>query len=123
MNISKKENKHRNKKESRIIGKQMFSFDSRKEAQRFDQLYLLLKVNKIQDLVIQPEFLLIDTIKHNGITYPKTKYIADFKYTQNNQTIVEDVKSDHTARLSTYRVKIKLFLSIYGNELIFKEVN
>ena len=101
----------------------MFSFDSKKEAKRFDELYILLKAKKIENLVIQPEFLLIDTIKHNNITYPKTKYISDFKYTQNGQTIVEDVKSDHTARLPVYRVKIKLFLSIYGKELTFKEIN
>lgn len=119
---SNKNSKHKNKKATRILGKQQFVFDSQKEAERFDELYLLLKAKKISNLVVQPEFLLCDTQRHNGVTYPKVKYVSDFKYIQNAKTIVEDVKSSHTARISTYRVKIKWFLSIYGNEIVFKEV-
>ena len=113
--------KHGNKKASRVLGKEVYVFDSQKEARRFDQLYLLAKAKKIQDLIIQPEFLLMDTQSHNGITYRKVKYIADFKYTKNGKTIVEDVKSDHTRKLATYRVKVKWFLSIYGKDLTFLE--
>jgi len=113
--------KHGNKKAFRIIGKETYVFDSKKEANRFDQLYLLAKAKKIHNLCVQPEFLLMDTQKHNGITYRSVKYIADFKYTKNGKTIVEDVKSDHTRKLATYRVKIKWFLSLYGKDLTFLE--
>ncbi len=113
--------KHGNKKASRTLGKEVYVFDSKKEAQRFDQLYLLAKAKKISSLVVQPAFLLMDTQSHNGITYSKVKYIADFKYIKNPKTYVEDVKSDHTRKLATYRVKIKWFLSLYGKDLIFLE--
>ena len=117
-----KPNKYKNKKESRIRNKEIVWFDSKREAKRYDELYLLLKANKISSLVLQPEFLLMDTQRHNSITYPKVKYVADFKYIQNNKAIVEDVKSDFTSKDKTYRVKIKWFLSLYGKEINFKEI-
>jgi hypothetical protein len=113
--------KHGNKKTFRMVNGEKVVFDSLKEANRFDQLYLLAKAKKISKLVIQPEFLLMDTQRHGGITYSKVKYIADFKYVKNNITYVEDVKSDHTKKLATYRVKIKWFLSLYGKDLTFLE--
>ena len=117
-----KQNKFKNKKESRIINKEIVWFDSKREAKRYDDLYLLLKASKISSLVLQPEFLLMDTQRHNNITYTKVKYVADFKYIQNDKTIVEDVKSDFTSKDKTYRVKIKWFLSLYGKEISFKEI-
>lgn len=113
--------KHGNKKTFRMLSGEKVVFDSLKEASRFDELYLLLKAKKISSLVIQPEYLLMDTQKYNGVTYRKVKYIADFKYVKNNITYVEDVKSDHTRKLATYRVKVKWFLSIYGKDLTFLE--
>lgn len=116
-------NKYKNKKDTRIVGKQMFSFDSRKEAKRFDELLLLQKTGRIENLSVQPEFLLCDTVRHQGVTYPKVKYIADFKYFQNGKTIIEDIKSIATSKDKAYRVKIKWFLSIYGNDIVFREIN
>jgi len=113
--------KYGNKKAFRIVGGEKVMFDSRKEVSRFDQLYLLLKAKKISSLVIQPEFPLMEMQKHNGITYKSVKYVADFKYVKNNIVYVEDVKSDHTRKLSTYRVKVKWFLSLYGKDLTFLE--
>jgi len=114
-------NKHGNKKTTRIVNGEVVVFDSKKEGGRFDELYLLAKAKKISKLVIQPEFLLMITQTHNGVTYNKVKYIADFKYVKNGITYVEDVKSDHTKKLATYRVKIKWFLSLYGKDLTFLE--
>jgi len=76
-------------------------FDSKKEAMRYDQLLLKLKAKQISKLVIQPEFPLMEAQTHNGVTYRSVKYVADFKYVKNNKTYVEDVKSDHTRKLST----------------------
>lgn len=120
--IKEKKSKHGNKKTSRLVNGKIRYFDSKKEAERYDELILLLRAKKITELDIQPEFLLSDTQRHNGITYPKVKYISDFMYKQNGKTIVEDVKSSHTAKLDKYRVKIKWFLSIYGEDLTFKEI-
>lgn len=113
--------KYRNKKVTRIVNGKAEVFDSIKEASRFDQLYLLLKAKKITKLVIQPSFVLMDTQTHNGKTYSKVKYIADFRYEKDGKTYVEDVKSEATRKLSTYRVKIKWWVSLYGNTHTFLE--
>lgn len=97
------------------------NWDSKKELARYEELRLLEKANVISDLEIQPKFLLIDTIRYNGKTYPKTYYIADFKYIQDGQKIVEDVKSEATRKDKVYRLKIKLFLSEYSH-ILFKEI-
>lgn len=119
----KKKNKYRNQKEPRVVNGKLKYFDSKKEAKRFDELCLLLKAKKISELDIQPEFILCDTQKHNNITYPKVKYYADFMYKQNEKTIVEDVKSDATSKDKAYRIKVKWFLSLYGDKIVFKEIN
>ena len=67
------------------------------------------------------EFHILDDENENRLV-AKVKYVADFKYIQNDKTIVEDVKSDFTSKDKTYRVKIKWFLSIYGKEINFKEI-
>jgi len=113
--------KHGNKKTLRMLSGEKVYFDSLKEARRFDDLYVLLKAKKISQLIMQPSFKLMDAQTHNGITYRSVKYVADFKYMKNNIIYVEDVKSDHTRKLSTYRVKIKWFLSLYGRDLTFLE--
>ncbi len=117
-----KKTKYKNKKESRIVNKTITWFDSKKEAKRFDELYLLLKAKKIEELILQPKYLLMDTQRHGNITYPKVTWSGDFKYKQNGKTIVEDVKSDATAKDKTYRVKIKWFLSLYGKDIEFREI-
>jgi hypothetical protein len=117
-----KENKYKNKKQPRVIGGKIVWFDSIKEAERYDDLYLLEKAKKISNLEIQPEFELIPTFDYRGKTMRGVKYIADFKYNIGNKTVVEDVKSEFTAKDKTYRVKIKLFLLMYGKDIDFKEV-
>lgn len=113
--------KHGNKKATRVVNGKIEIFDSKKEARRFDQLFIMAKAKQISQLIIQPSFPLMEAQTHNNITYRSVKYIADFKYIKNGKTIVEDVKSDHTRKLSTYRVKIKWFLSIYGKDITFIE--
>lgn len=94
-------------------------FDSKKEADRYQQLKLLEKAGKIKDLVLQPEYELIPKFKKNGKTYRKTVYKADFSYfdTENNKVIVEDVKGFKT---DVYALKKKMFEYKYDYEI--KEV-
>lgn len=113
--------KYGNKKATRVVNGEVVEFDSRKEASRFDELYILLKAKKIEKLTLQPKYTLMEKQLHNGKLYREVTYSPDFKYIENGKTIVEDVKSVATAKDKTYIVKIKWFLSIYGNELIFKE--
>ena len=99
------------------------TFDSVKEARRYQELLLLEKSGAIRDLHRQVEYELIPTqrepdrtgvrgglIKGKVIEY-SVKYVADFVYTENGKTIVEDTKGFRT---KDYIIKRKLMLYIHG---------
>lgn len=94
------------------------TFDSIKESQRYLILKDMLKNKQIEDLQLQPKFLLQDSFKYNGKTEKKIYYIADFSYIKDGKLIVEDVKGKKTA---VYKLKRKLFLYKY-KEIDFREV-
>ena len=108
-------NKYRNKK----ITVDDYIFDSIQESRRYKELKLLLRAGKIQDLELQPHFLLQESFKKNGKTYRKIEYIADFKYIENGKTIVEDVKGLQT---DVFKIKHKLFEKKYP-ELELRIIN
>lgn len=86
-------------------------FDSKKEAERYQELKLLEKSGYIENLELQPKFELIDTIKYQGETLRKLSYIADFKYVDlTGTTIIEDTKGFKT---DVYQIKKRLFLQKY----------
>lgn len=115
----KKPSKYKNIKTTRLLPNgEVVSFDSKKEALRFDKLLLLAKQGIIKNLTLQPEFEIIPAVKHNNKTLCKIKYIADFKYEQNNKTIIEDVKGFKT---DVYNLKKRLFL-LQNPDLEFMEV-
>lgn len=103
MNI-KKFNKYRNNK---VIVDDI-EFDSKKEANRYKELKLLEKYGKINDLKLQPKFLLQESFKKNGKTYRAIHYIADFSYydIENKNYVVEDTKGMKT---EVYKLKKKMF--------------
>lgn len=88
----------------------MYVFDSIAESKRYKELELLQRVGEIQDLQLQPKFLLQESFKKNGKTYRKIEYIADFKYIENGKTIVEDVKGIQT---DVFKLKHKIFEKVY----------
>ena len=96
-----------------------FVFDSKREATRYQQLKLIVRAGVISDLTLQPSYMLQESFKINGKTIRAIKYVADFKYVENGVTIVEDVKGCLT---DVYKLKKKLFLFKYGNELEFREI-
>jgi len=114
-----KQNKYHNKK----VEYDGIKFDSIKEKNRYIGLKQLERLGVIQNLQRQVPYLLIDTIKYKGKTYPKTKYYADFQYTdvKSGRTIVEDVKSEITRKDKIYRLKIKMLLSKYP-DIDFEEI-
>lgn len=99
------------------------TFDSKREAARYQELKLLEKAGQIQNLQRQVKFVLIpaqrepDTIGirggiHKGKTIEKEcSYIADFVYQENGQTVVEDTKGFRT---TDYIIKRKLMLHVHG---------
>lgn len=99
-------NKYRNKK----VQVDMYIFDSIQESRRYKELKLLERAGKIQNLELQPHFLLQDSFRKNGKTIRKIEYIADFKYIENGKTIVEDVKGIQT---EVFKIKHKIFEKIY----------
>jgi len=82
-------------------------YDSIAEADRADQLLLLARAKVIFGLGFQPVFALAAA---EGVR--ACKYKADFCYTENGRTIVEDVKSPATLT-PVSRLKLKLFLAQY----------
>ena len=74
-------NKYRNKKTQ----VDMYVFDSIAESKRYKELALLQRAGEIQNLELQPRFLLQESFKKNGKTYRKIEYIADFLYPQGRQ--------------------------------------
>jgi hypothetical protein len=105
-------------KESKYKNKKTGEYDSKKEAKRGAELELLEKQRIIKNLVKQPEFVLQDSFKKNGVTYREIKYIADFAYYRDSAYIIEDVKSDFTRKNPVYRLKKKLFEYKFKNYTI-----
>jgi Protein of unknown function (DUF1064) len=99
--------KHKQSKyRSQRVDEDGLTFDSKKEARRYKDLRLLLKVGKIGFLARQVEFpLMMEGQK-------AASYIADFTYTdaETGIMIVEDVKSEVTRKLPVYRLKKKMML-------------
>jgi Protein of unknown function (DUF1064) len=89
-------------------------FDSRSEMNRYAELKMLERAGHIQDLQLQPRFLL----QAATATERKMEYVADFSYVEAGATIVEDVKG---LRTEVYKLKRKIFLAKYP-EVNFREV-
>lgn len=81
-------------------------FDSVAEAKRYCELKLLEKAGYIRQLELQPEF----RFEIDGKLM--FKYIADFRYFEGSQRVVEDVKSKPT-KTREYRIKKKIVESTY----------
>lgn len=89
-------------------------FDSKKEARRFEELFLLYIDGQIEELKLQPSFTLQESyITPDGERIRAIRYIADFSYIEAGQMVVEDVKSRAT-RTPTYLIKRKLMMERLG---------
>jgi hypothetical protein len=110
-------------------------FDSRKEARRWQQLRLLESRGEIQDLKRQVEYELVPNQyeiveRYSDKTGKRLKdekrlaerrvyYVADFVYTKDGETVVEDTKSPVT-RTKDYIIKRKLMRHIHG--IVIREI-
>jgi hypothetical protein len=114
MNMNYQKSKYRNKP---VIVNNI-QFPSKREAQRYSELFLLERAGVISDLQLQVPFELIPSQKINGkVVERPCKYIADFVYEENGKTVVEDTKGMRTDK---YIIKRKLMLYKYGIQI--KEV-
>lgn len=108
--------KYRNVKVIRVVDGETVKFPSKREARRFDELYLQYKVGAIQDLRLQQDFTLVEGYtRPNGKRVRPMVYKADFVYLRNGERIVEDAKGKRTEK---YLMKRKLMLEKYGIEIL-----
>lgn len=114
--------KYKNIKDARIINGVEVKFDSRKEAMRFDELYLMANQGLISELTLQPSYVILDGYVHEDKKIRPIKYNADFRYIEKGFIVVEDVKSSQSFVTDVYRLKKKMFLYRYGTELVFREI-
>lgn len=102
--------------------KQGHLHDSKAEARRCNELYLLKAAGEISGIQVQKRFELLPAIKYEGQPNERRiDYIADFVYTENGKVIVEDVKGKKT---KDYIIKRKLFKAKYckdNDRIKFKE--
>ena len=93
-------------------------FDSTKEANRYEQLKLLVRAGKIRDLRLQVRYDLIPKQKFSdGSSMVGTYYLADFVYfdCDKGREVVEDVKGKKT---DVYQIKRKLMKLILNIEIL-----
>lgn len=88
-------------------------FDSKKEANRYQELLLLEKAGVIKNLSRQVKFVLIPSQRDESgkVIERECSYKADFVYSEGEKTVVEDVKGFRTKE---YIIKRKLMLWRYG---------
>jgi hypothetical protein len=109
-------------------------FDSKKEARRYQELQLLQRSGQIQNLQTQVKYVLIPAQREASFEVYKSgpnkgrrkpgkvvehecSYVADFVYTQDGETVVEDVKGyrdPSSAAYAKFVIKRKLMLERYG---------
>lgn len=94
----------KNKFHSKITYVGSLKFHSKWEAERYQQLLLLVEAGSISDLKLQVPFRL----EVLGILI--CKYIADFTYIENGKEVAEDAKGIETA---VFKLKAKLFRAIF----------
>lgn len=101
----KRKSKYGNKKTIRD-GK---TFDSKKEADRYDVLKMEYFAGAIQELRLQ----VVNPIVVNGVKV--CSYRSDFEYVRDGKRICEDVKGFKTG---IYRLKKKLMKACYGADIL-----
>lgn len=85
-------------------------FDSKHEAARYQELRLLERAGEINSLRLQVPYELIAKSKYGK----SIKYVADFVYSRNGLTVVEDAKG---VRTPVYRLKKRMMAEKYGIQI------
>ena len=90
-------------------------FDSKKEANRYQELLLLEKAGEIEDLRRQVKYVLVPSQKDDRgkLIEREVSYMADFVYfdCRASEYVVEDTKGFKT---KDYIIKRKLMLFVHG---------
>jgi len=81
-------------------------FDSKREAERYQELLLLERAGQIEALSVHPMFTLINGFEYRGKAERPIRYEGDFQYIENGEIVLEDVKG---VRTKEFMLKQKLF--------------
>lgn len=100
---------------ARKVDKDGYTFDSRAEARRYDELRLLERGGVIRDLVIHPRYELQPAFERDGQRIRAIYYEGDFEYWEGASLIVEDVKG---FEFETWKLKRKIFLYQYPSHVL-----
>ena len=108
--LGKNRNKYHNQK---VALPGIGTFDSKKEYDRWGELRALELIGMISGLRRQVRYEVIPEQRDAGgrLLEPASRYVADFVYTENGETVVEDTKGYRTAE---YILKRKLMLLVHG---------
>lgn len=93
-------------------------FESQKEAQRYVELRLLVRIGDIKDLRVHPKYVLQEAFKGaDGKVVREIYHKPDFSYTvcETGEMCVEDVKGGTATQTRNWKNKYKLFLKRYPN--------
>ena len=122
----------KNKFHSKKVTVDGITFDSKKEARRFQELCFKERAGEITDLQRQVKFVLIPSQYEAYERYGKKgqrlkdgkrciekecAYVADFVYKENGKLVVEDTKgyrNPSTAGYAYFVLKRKLMLLVHG---------
>ncbi|MDE7377509.1 MAG: DUF1064 domain-containing protein [Paraprevotella sp.] len=107
------------KKRNKYGAKKSGGYDSTKEHNRANQLKLMLRAGLISNLREQVKYVLIPTQRDaaGNLLEKECSYYADFVYTKDGKTVVEDTKG---VRTPEYRLKRKLMLHVHGISIVEK---
>lgn len=89
-------------------------FDSRKEANRYQELLYMERAGLIRNIELQPRYDIIVNGKKCGF------YKADFRYENKNtgEIVVEDVKGGDATKTPVYQLKKKLIKALYDIDIV-----
>jgi hypothetical protein len=95
-------------------------FASKAESKRYLQLKELERLGQIDSLELQPRYELVTGVRYSDAARatPALRYQADFRYRNNGELVVEDVKGGPVTE--GFRIKKHLMLAIHRIEV--KEV-
>ena len=118
----KKTPKYKNKKETRVINGKILKLDSKLEALRYDHLYLLARVKKARNLILQKTFTVMEGFEVGGKKVRPITYTPDFVYEklEKDEWVLhaDDAKGMLT---EATRLRQKLFLKEFGHK--YKTIN
>jgi hypothetical protein len=93
-------------------------FDSKREAARYEELLLLQKSGAISGLEADKKQLHFDlkVQDQHGLFVKITRYTPDFRYIENGELVIEDVKCS-ASKTQVYELRKKLVKALLGIEI------